>query len=184
MIRVWSCLWHQTVAISLSVVIVGGGFAGVTLAQHLDKQFGNAIKIIVISRDNHLVFTPILPEAAARTISPRHVVVAGRQMTKRTPWIAASTTGSDLDSTSASASLISHTVASTVSGNYHDDGCLLTAVSPPRHQPALMVRLADSPMLPPAVQLMKLQLHHAPSGVQYARTPGTGLVFRDVPQGS
>src|SRR5260370_41949198 len=67
---------------SLPVVIVGGGFAGVTLAQHLEKQLDNAIEIIVISRDNHLVFTPMLPEVAARTISPLHVVVAGRQMTK------------------------------------------------------------------------------------------------------
>ena len=82
---------------SLPVVIVGGGFAGVTLAQHLEKQLDNAIEIIVISRDNHLVFTPMLPEVAARTISPLHVVVAGRQMTKRTRWIAASTTGIDLE---------------------------------------------------------------------------------------
>jgi NADH dehydrogenase len=75
---------------SLPVVIVGGGFAGVTLAQHLEKQLDNAIEIVVISRDNHLVFTPMLSEVAARTISPLHVVVAGRQMTKRTRWIAAS----------------------------------------------------------------------------------------------
>jgi NADH dehydrogenase len=44
-----------------------------------------------------MVFTPMLPEVAARTISPLHVVVAGRQMTKRTRWIAASTTGIDLE---------------------------------------------------------------------------------------
>ena len=61
---------------SLPVVIVVGGFAGVTLAQHLEKQLDNAIEIIVISRDNHLVFTPMLAEVAARTISPLHVVVA------------------------------------------------------------------------------------------------------------
>ena len=82
---------------SLPVVIVGGGFGGVTLAQHLEKQLDNAIEIIVISRDNHLVFTPMLPEVAARTISPLHVIVAGRQITKRTRWIAASTTGIDLE---------------------------------------------------------------------------------------
>jgi NADH dehydrogenase len=82
---------------SLPVVIVGGGFAGVTLAQHLEKQLDNTIEIVVISRVNHMVFTPMLPEVAARTISPLHVVVAGRQMTKRTRWIAASTTGIDLE---------------------------------------------------------------------------------------
>jgi NADH dehydrogenase FAD-containing subunit len=36
---------------SLPVVIVGGGFAGVTLAQHLEKQLDNTSEIIVISRD-------------------------------------------------------------------------------------------------------------------------------------
>jgi NADH dehydrogenase len=81
----------------LPVVIIGGGFAGITLTQHLEKQLDKAIEIIVISRDNHLVFTPMLPEVAAHTISPLHVVVAGRQMTKRTRWIAASTTGIDLE---------------------------------------------------------------------------------------
>jgi NADH dehydrogenase len=80
---------------SVPVVIIGGGFAGVTLAQHLEKKLDKATEIIVISRDNHLVFTPMLAEVAARTISPLHVVVAGRQMTKRTRWIAASATGID-----------------------------------------------------------------------------------------
>ncbi len=71
---------------SLPVVIVGGGFAGVTLAQHLENQLNDATEIIVISRNNHMVFTPMLAEVAARTISPLHVVVAGRQMTRRTRW--------------------------------------------------------------------------------------------------
>src|SRR5260370_8982832 len=72
---------------SLPVVIVGGGFAGGTLAQHLEKQLDNAIEIIVISRDNHLGFTPMLAEVAAPHISPLPPRGAGRQMTKSTPWI-------------------------------------------------------------------------------------------------
>jgi NADH dehydrogenase len=82
---------------TLPVVIVGGGFAGVTLAQHLERELDPSIEIVVISRDNHLVFTPMLAEVAARTISPLHVVVAGRQMTRRTRWIAATTTAIDLN---------------------------------------------------------------------------------------
>jgi NADH:ubiquinone reductase (H+-translocating) len=71
------------------IVIVGGGFAGVTLAQRLEKLLPAGVEIIVLSADNHLVFTPMLPEVVGRTISPLHVVVAGRQLTRRTRWLEA-----------------------------------------------------------------------------------------------
>jgi NADH dehydrogenase len=47
------------------------------------------MEIVVLSADNHLVFTPMLPEVVGRTISPLHVVVAGRQLTRRTKWLEA-----------------------------------------------------------------------------------------------
>jgi NADH dehydrogenase len=47
------------------------------------------MEIIVLSDENHLVFTPMLPEVVGRTISPLHVVVAGRQLTRRTQWLEA-----------------------------------------------------------------------------------------------
>jgi len=71
------------------IVIVGGGFAGVTLAQHLERRLPAAVEIVVLSADNHLVFTPMLPEVVGRTISPLQVVVAGRQLTRRTQWLEA-----------------------------------------------------------------------------------------------
>lgn len=69
------------------MLVIGGGFAGATLVQHLERNLPANYDVRVISTDNHLVFTPMLPEVAARTVSPFHVVVAGRQMTKRTDWI-------------------------------------------------------------------------------------------------
>jgi NADH dehydrogenase len=71
---------------SQRIVIVGGGFAGVTLAQRLERLLPAAVEIVVLSAENHLVFTPMLPEVVGRTISPLHVVVAGRQLTRRTEW--------------------------------------------------------------------------------------------------
>jgi NADH dehydrogenase len=71
------------------IVIVGGGFAGVTLAQRLERLLPAQIEIVVLSAENHLVFTPMLPEVVGRTISPLHVVVAGRQLTRRTRWLEA-----------------------------------------------------------------------------------------------
>jgi NADH:ubiquinone reductase (H+-translocating) len=58
------------------IVIVGGGFAGVTLVQRLECALPVQTEIIVLSAENHLVFTPMLPEVVGRTISPLHVVVA------------------------------------------------------------------------------------------------------------
>jgi NADH dehydrogenase len=79
----------STPDLSERIVIVGGGFAGVTLAQRLERLLPAQTEIIVLSADNHLVFTPMLPEVVGRTISPLHVVVAGRQLTRRTKWLEA-----------------------------------------------------------------------------------------------
>ena len=68
---------------------MGGGFAGVTLAQRLERLLPTQTEVIVLSAENHLVFTPMLPEVVGRTISPLHVVVAGRQLTRRTKWLEA-----------------------------------------------------------------------------------------------
>jgi NADH dehydrogenase len=70
-------------------VIVGGGFAGVTLAQRLERSLPAEMEIVVLSAENHLVFTPMLPEVVGRTISPFDVVVAGRTLTRRTKWLEA-----------------------------------------------------------------------------------------------
>src|SRR5260370_9383085 len=82
--------------ISERIVIVGGGFAGLKLAQQLERMGDASTEIVVISRDNHLVFTPMLPEVAGRSSSPFHVAVPGRVATKRTLWIEASVTTVDL----------------------------------------------------------------------------------------
>ncbi len=76
------------------VIIVGGGFAGVTLAQHLERKVPS--EIVLMSSENHLVFTPMLAEVVGRSISPLHMSVVGRQMVRRTTWLTAQVTGIDL----------------------------------------------------------------------------------------
>jgi NADH dehydrogenase len=83
------------------IVIVGGGFAGVTLAQRLECAVPVQTEIMVLSAENHLVFTPMLPEVVGRTISPLHVVVAGRQLTRRTKWLEARVSRIDLEKNEA-----------------------------------------------------------------------------------
>jgi NADH dehydrogenase len=56
-------------------LILGGGFAGSYVARLLGKR-GSTI----VSRENFMLYTPILPEAASGTLEPRHVVVPLRLM--------------------------------------------------------------------------------------------------------
>ncbi len=80
------------------VIIVGGGFGGVTLAQHLERKLTSEAEIVLISSENHFVFTPMLAEVVGRSISPVHMSVAGRQMVRRTTWLTAHVTDIDLQS--------------------------------------------------------------------------------------
>jgi NADH dehydrogenase len=56
-------------------LIVGGGFAGSYVARLLGKPGAT-----IVSRENFMLFTPMLPEAASGTLEPRHVVVPLRMM--------------------------------------------------------------------------------------------------------
>jgi NADH dehydrogenase len=57
------------------VLVVGGGFAGSYVARLLKRRGAT-----VVSRENYMLYTPLLPEAASGTLEPRHVVVPLRQM--------------------------------------------------------------------------------------------------------
>ena len=56
-------------------VIVGGGFAGSYVARILGERGAT-----IVSPENSMLFTPLLPEAASGTLEPRHVVVPLRVM--------------------------------------------------------------------------------------------------------
>lgn len=49
------------------VLILGSGFAGVQVLKRLQNRFKNDedVDIILVSRDNFLLFTPMLPEVAS-----------------------------------------------------------------------------------------------------------------------
>src|SRR5262245_44622951 len=87
------------------IVVLGGGFAGVSAAQVLAKQlrrqgrlagarplrrFGrapspspadaDAIEVLLLNRDNYFVFQPLLADIISGTIEATHVVVPLRRM--------------------------------------------------------------------------------------------------------
>ncbi|MGH3080591.1 MAG: NAD(P)/FAD-dependent oxidoreductase [Gaiellaceae bacterium] len=56
-------------------LIAGGGFAGSYVARKLGRRGAT-----IVSPENFMLFTPLLPEAASGTLEPRHVVVPLRVM--------------------------------------------------------------------------------------------------------
>jgi NADH dehydrogenase len=57
------------------VLILGGGFAGAYVARLLGGRGAT-----IVSRENFMLYTPLLPEAASGTLEPRHTVVPLRVM--------------------------------------------------------------------------------------------------------
>ena len=78
------------------VVIVGGGFAGGTLAEQLSRRVASNVEVVVISSENHMVFTPMLAEVAGRSLSALDVVMPGRQIAPGATWFTATVTSADL----------------------------------------------------------------------------------------
>jgi NADH dehydrogenase len=62
-------------AASGGTLVIGGGFAGGYVARLLGKRGAT-----IVSPENFMLYTPLLPEAASGTLEPRHVVVPLRMM--------------------------------------------------------------------------------------------------------
>src|SRR3984893_387038 len=67
------------------VVVVGAGFGGLEATADLDRMFrGQAdVEIVLISDQNYLLFTPLLPQIASSYTDPRHIVQAVREIRGR-----------------------------------------------------------------------------------------------------
>src|SRR5918999_320392 len=63
-----------------NVLILGGGFGGLYAARKLERALPpHAAKVTVVTDVNFMLYTPLLPGAAAGTLEPRHVVVPLRE---------------------------------------------------------------------------------------------------------
>ena len=83
---------------SKHIVILGGGFAGIEVLKNLQKKLSsNNVEITLVSRDNFLLFTPMLPEVASGMIETRHIVTPLRSFCKKAKLYEASVESIDLD---------------------------------------------------------------------------------------
>jgi NADH dehydrogenase len=83
--------WH--------VVIAGGGFGGFYAARRLERVLPRqSARVTLVTGENFLLYTPLLPGAAAGTLEPRHVVIPLREELERTDIVLGRVTGLDADS--------------------------------------------------------------------------------------
>ena len=68
------------------ILILGGGFAGAYTALHLEKQLASApdVEIVLVSRENFVLFTPMLHEVAGADVAVTDIVQPLRKMLRRT----------------------------------------------------------------------------------------------------
>jgi NADH dehydrogenase len=83
---------HQTVSNSRGrtrIIILGGGFAGVTVAEALERKFGadQDVDITLVSEGNSLLFTPMLAEVAGGSIEATHISNPIRMALHRTTFV-------------------------------------------------------------------------------------------------
>src|SRR3954462_4883208 len=76
------------------ILIVGGGYVGLYTALRLQKKLSRGrAEIVVVDPQPHMTYQPFLPEAAAGSIEPRHVVVPLRRTLPRCRVITGAVTG-------------------------------------------------------------------------------------------
>jgi NADH dehydrogenase len=80
------------------VVILGGGFGGLHAARRLQRSlaYRRDVEVVLISRRNYVLFTPMLHEVAAGDLEPADIVVPLRRTLRRVRLIQAEVTDIDL----------------------------------------------------------------------------------------
>lgn len=81
------------------IVILGGGFAGLTTAQSLEEEFGpdRSVVFTLVSETNAFLFTPMLAEVAGSSLEPSHISTPLRTSLRRTQVIRGRVSEVDLE---------------------------------------------------------------------------------------
>lgn len=88
----------KTGADKTRIVIAGGGFAGLYAAKELEHTIARRpdIEVTLISRENFILFTPMLHEVAAGDLSPSNIVNPLRRILRRVKVVTAEVKAIDL----------------------------------------------------------------------------------------
>jgi NADH dehydrogenase len=66
-------------------VIIGGGFAGLASATHLERE--ENLEIILIDKSNHHLFQPLLYQVATAALSPAKITYPLREIFRKSPHV-------------------------------------------------------------------------------------------------
>jgi NADH dehydrogenase len=91
---------RATTAAPKHIVILGGGFAGMTTAQNLEDVFGadRSVSFTLVSETNALLFTPMLAEVAGSSLEPSHISTPLRTSLRRTQVVRGKVSEVELES--------------------------------------------------------------------------------------
>src|SRR5437667_12654760 len=80
------------------IVIAGGGFGGLYAAKYFDKTLARRddIEVTLISRENFILFTPMLHEVAAGDLYPGDIVNPLRRILRHVRFVEAEVQSIDL----------------------------------------------------------------------------------------
>jgi NADH:ubiquinone reductase (H+-translocating) len=58
------------------IVVLGGGFGGIETMRGLERTLGGRadVELLLVSDQNYLLFTPLLPQVASSLVEPRHII--------------------------------------------------------------------------------------------------------------
>ena len=81
------------------IVILGGGFAGMTTAECLERELqkDSSVSITLVSETNALLFTPMLAEVAGSSLEPSHISTPLRTTLHRTEFVRGRVTDIDVE---------------------------------------------------------------------------------------
>ena len=105
------------------VLIVGGGFGGAFAARELETLLrAGSMRVLLVSPENFLLFSPLLPEAASGTIEPRHAGIPLRELLDNTHLLIGNVTNVDSEARTA--------VATDINGDSHHIEYRVAILSP------------------------------------------------------
>ncbi|MBB5933747.1 NAD(P)/FAD-dependent oxidoreductase [Streptomyces zagrosensis] len=120
----------------MRILVVGGGYVGMYTALRLQRKLkrGEA-QVIVVDPEPYMTYQPFLPEAAAGSISPRHVVVPLRRILPRCQVVIGEATAIDHANRTASVRTLASAEEGTGAIDIHYDELVLAPGSVSRTLP-------------------------------------------------